>query len=100
MLTAPLKYLNMAKNLMNIIKNVTLTIAMLNSVINPFMYCWLRQDFKCAFRELLGNYRKPSVQLYSSILYIWTITTEYSGEDEQRSKYLKKWGEKNGNLES
>ena len=67
MLTAPLKYLNMAKNLMNIIKNVTLTITMLNSVINPFMYCWLRQDFKCAFRELLGNYRKASVQLYSSI---------------------------------
>jgi hypothetical protein len=57
----------MSKNLMNIIKNVTLTIAMLNSVINPFMYCWLWQDFKCAFRELLGNYRKSSVQLYSSI---------------------------------
>ncbi|XP_052097221.1 adenosine receptor A1-like [Mytilus californianus] len=56
MLAGPLKYVKIAKNLFNIIKNFALSLAMCNSAINPFMYCWLRKDFKCAFQDLIKNY--------------------------------------------
>jgi hypothetical protein len=44
-------------NLSEIIKNFGMTIFMSNSAINPFMYCWLRKDFRYSFRRLLCSCR-------------------------------------------
>ena len=53
MLTGPLKYLDISTDLSETIKNFGMTIAMSNSAINPFMYCWLRKDFRRAFKSIL-----------------------------------------------
>ena len=57
MLTGPLKYMDIPANLSENIKNFGMTISMSNSAINPFMYCWLRKDFRYSFRRLLCSYR-------------------------------------------
>ena len=57
MLTGPLKYMDIPANLSEVIKNFGMTISMSNSAINPFMYCWLRKDFRYSFRRLLCSYR-------------------------------------------
>jgi len=69
MVTGPLKYLDIPANLSEMIKNFGMTIAMSNSAINPIMYCWLRNDFRDAFKRILcscclgngENQRNPSV---------------------------------------
>jgi hypothetical protein len=53
MVTSPLKYLDISANLSEMIKNFGMTIAMSNSAINPIMYCWLRNDFRDAFKRIL-----------------------------------------------
>jgi hypothetical protein len=44
MLSSPLKYLDIPTDLSETIKNFGVIIAMSNSAVNPFMYCWLRKD--------------------------------------------------------
>jgi len=51
----PLKYLNINDNLAETLKNITLTLAMSNSVINPIIYCGLRRDFKLAFQKIFKD---------------------------------------------
>ncbi|XP_059489699.1 octopamine receptor 1-like [Neocloeon triangulifer] len=42
--------------------NLAFSFAMANSCMNPVIYAWKNQDFKCAFQELLGCCRtKPSL---------------------------------------
>lgn len=53
MIAAASKYMNYDPNLSNIIKNFTLLLAMSNSAINPVIYCWLRIDFRKAFKEVV-----------------------------------------------
>jgi len=52
-LTIPLKYLDIPTDLSETIKNFGMTIAMSNSAVNPFMYCWLQKDFRRAFKSIL-----------------------------------------------
>lgn len=54
-LAGPLKYLKIADNLAETLKNLTLTIAMSNSMINPFIYCYLRRDFRRAFVTCISD---------------------------------------------
>jgi hypothetical protein len=56
MLSSPLKYLDIPTNLSETIKNFGVIIAMSNSAVNPFMYCWLRKDFRRAFKSILCSY--------------------------------------------
>ncbi|XP_069116945.1 adenosine receptor A3-like [Argopecten irradians] len=52
LMVGPLRYLGVAENFMVIIKNITLLIAMSNSMVNPIVYCWLRKEFSLAFKRL------------------------------------------------
>jgi hypothetical protein len=56
MLSSPLKYLDIPTDLSETIKNFGVIIAMSNSAVNPFMYCWLRKDFRRAFKSILCSY--------------------------------------------
>lgn len=58
MVTGPLKYLNLDKNLSEAIKSITLFIAMSNSGVNPILYCWMRKDFKAAFKAIILCYSR------------------------------------------
>ena len=53
MFIIPLKYLDIPADISEIIKNFGMIIAMSNSAVNPFMYCWLRKDFRRAFKSIL-----------------------------------------------
>ena len=48
-----LKFLPFSQDIFEIIKNFALTIAMTNSMCNPLVYCYLRRNFRKAFRALL-----------------------------------------------
>ena len=50
------QYLDIPTDLSETIKNFGMTIAMSNSAVNPFMYCWLRKDFCRAFKSILCSY--------------------------------------------
>ena len=56
MFIIPLKYLDIPADISEIIKNFGMIIAMSNSAVNPFMYCWLRKDFCRAFKSILCSY--------------------------------------------
>jgi hypothetical protein len=48
--------LDIPTDLSETIKNFGVIIAMSNSAVNPFMYCWLRKDFRRAFKSILCSY--------------------------------------------
>ncbi|KAK3609288.1 hypothetical protein CHS0354_037998 [Potamilus streckersoni] len=48
-----LKYIPTSRMMIEIIKNFTLTLAMCNSAVNPIIYCWLRRDFRAAFKAII-----------------------------------------------
>lgn len=52
-ITGPIKYsVNIDNDLAETLKNITLFLAMTNSMINPIIYCWLRREFREAFRSI------------------------------------------------
>ena len=51
--TSLLKYLPFSQDMFEIAKNFALTLAMTNSMCNPVIYCWLKEDFRKAFKILL-----------------------------------------------
>ncbi|XP_033733780.1 adenosine receptor A2a-like [Pecten maximus] len=49
----PIKYsVDIDNDLAETLKNITLFLAMTNSMINPIIYCWLRREFREAFRSI------------------------------------------------
>ncbi|KAK3094208.1 hypothetical protein FSP39_025460 [Pinctada imbricata] len=58
MLAGPLKYLKLEKSIIEFVKNITLLIAMTNSAINPIIYCWMRDDFRLAFKIIMPCFRQ------------------------------------------
>ena len=58
LLTGPLRYSNLEENITELIKNVTLFVAMFNSLMNPIIYCWMRDDFRLAFKTILTCFPK------------------------------------------
>ena len=51
--TSLLKYLPFSKEAFEIAKTFSVTLAMTNSAVNPFIYCWLRRDFRKAFKIMI-----------------------------------------------
>ena len=51
--TSLLKFLPFSQDVFEIAKNFALTLAMTNSMCNPVVYCWLKEDFRRAFKMLL-----------------------------------------------
>ena len=53
--TSLLKYLPFSQDVFEIAKNFALTLAMTNSMCNPVVYCWLKDDFRRAFNPYLTH---------------------------------------------
>lgn len=52
-ITGPIKYsVSIDDDLAETLKNITLFLAMTNSMINPIIYCWLRREFRAAFKKI------------------------------------------------
>ncbi|XP_021372752.1 D(2) dopamine receptor-like [Mizuhopecten yessoensis] len=52
-IVGPIKYsVKIDNDLSETLKNITLFLAMSNSMINPIIYCWLRREFREAFRSI------------------------------------------------
>lgn len=61
-ITGPLGYTNLDPDLVETLKDFALCLAMSNSFVNPIIYCWLRKDFKLAFKKLFKlNYENISL---------------------------------------
>ena len=71
LLTSVMKFLPISEEMIEIVKTFCVTLAMTNSAMNPIIYCWLRQDFRKAFRimiccnksELKRNVRSFNISL-------------------------------------
>ncbi|XP_065349297.1 D(2) dopamine receptor A-like [Cloeon dipterum] len=48
--------------------NLAFSFAMANSCMNPIIYAWKNQDFKCAFQELLSCCRSPTAASQDEIV--------------------------------
>ena len=48
-----LKYLNIHKLVFEMIKQCSVTLTMANSLVNPIIYCWIRPEFRIAFKAIL-----------------------------------------------
>lgn len=87
LLVGPVRYLGIAEDLMVIFKNITLLIAMSNSMVNPIIYCWLRKDFSTAFKKLCccdsasPKRKGGSVMSYSLDSTYSTTTSNYGNTD-------------------
>ena len=51
--TSLLKFLPFSQDIFEIAKTFAVTLAMTNSMCNPLVYCWLKRDFRKAFKLLL-----------------------------------------------
>lgn len=56
LLVAPMKYISaLEPDLMEVIKNFCLSLAMSNSLVNPIVYCGMRKDFRVAFKRIIST---------------------------------------------
>ena len=57
----PLKYVFTIQNMVSNVKNLTVVIAMGNSVVNPIVYCWCKEELRTAFMAILCCRRQQRV---------------------------------------
>ncbi|XP_060077103.1 adenosine receptor A2a-like [Ylistrum balloti] len=79
----PIKYsVKIDNDLAETMKNITLFLAMSNSMINPIIYCWLRRDFReafCAicFHSCSYSSREHQNEHHGNSLLFNSISTEH-----------------------
>lgn len=56
----PFGYLDLPEDITEVVKNCALSFAVSNSFVNPIIYCWMKPDFKAAFKSLLGIQNQSS----------------------------------------
>ena len=67
----PLKYILPGQNVIENIKNLSVVIAMGNSVVNPVVFCWCKEELKVVFNAILfckgdtSHYQSTRTTLYS-----------------------------------
>lgn len=81
-----IKYISNNKHSSEMIKNIFLTLAMSNSAVNPFIYCWLREDFRTAFLMIVCCRKTSSIRQMTSMKQNLGIKGTYNFNKSQNRK--------------